>query len=38
MSVTVDQLRGCLEGVIPAVIATCAADGTPNVTYVSQMQ
>jgi adenylate cyclase len=31
-------MRGCLEGVIPAVIATCAIDGTPNVTYVSQMQ
>lgn len=35
---TLDRIRGCLEGVIPAVIATCAADGTPNVTYVSQMQ
>lgn len=38
MNVTLDQVRSCLEGVIPAVIATCAADGTPNVTYVSQMQ
>ena len=24
-------------GVTPSVIATCAADGTPNVTYVSQV-
>ena len=33
-----DAIRSCLEGVIPATIATCATDGTPNVTYVSQMQ
>ena len=35
---TLDQLRPCLEGVIPAVIATCAPDGMPNATLVSQMQ
>ncbi len=34
---TVDQIRSCLEGFIPSAIATCAADGTPNVTYVSQV-
>ncbi len=38
MRVSLDAARGCLEGAIPAVIATCAADGTPNATYVSQMQ
>lgn len=37
MTVTLDQIRSCLEGVIPAVLATSAADGTPNVAYVSQM-
>lgn len=36
--ITLDQLRPCLEGVIPAVIATCAPDGMPNATLVSQMQ
>ena len=38
MKVPLDTARSCLEGSLPAVIAACAADGTPNVTYVSQMQ
>lgn len=37
MSPTLESIRGSLEGVIPATLATCAADGTPNVTYVSQI-
>lgn len=37
MKPTLESIRGCLEGVIPATLATCAADGTPNVTYVSQI-
>ena len=31
-----DQIRECLEGVIPSTVATCSGTGTPNVTYVSQ--
>ena len=31
------EVRPCLEGVIPAIMATCAADGTPNVAYISQV-
>lgn len=30
-------IRSCLEGAIPAMMATCAADGTPNVAYISQV-
>ncbi|HET9820396.1 MAG TPA: GAF domain-containing protein [Burkholderiaceae bacterium] len=33
-----DAIRPCLEGVIPGVMATCASDGTPNVTYISQVE
>jgi len=31
------EIRPCLEGAIPAMVATCAADGTPNVAYISQV-
>ncbi len=34
---TMAELRPCLEGAIPAVMATVAADGTPNVAYLSQV-
>lgn len=34
---TLGEIRPCLEGLIPAVIATAAADGTPNVAYISQV-
>lgn len=32
-----EHLRPCLEGKIPTALATCDADGIPNVTYVSQV-
>ena len=38
MRIKIDAIRGCLEGVVPGNIATCAADGTPNVAYLSQVQ
>lgn len=37
MSVSLEMIRGCLEGVIPCALATCDAQGEPNITYVSQM-
>jgi adenylate cyclase len=34
----VDAIRECLEGSVPSAMATCAPDGTPNVTYTSQVE
>ncbi|MDD4886832.1 MAG: GAF domain-containing protein [Thiomonas sp.] len=37
MTVTLAAIRPCLEGIIPAALASCAEDGTPNVTFVSHV-
>lgn len=37
MKPTLESLRSCLDGAVPAVVATCARDGTPNVAYASQV-
>ncbi len=34
---SMDRLRNCLEGIVPAGIATCDPNGMPNVTYISQL-
>jgi adenylate cyclase len=31
------DIRPCLEGAIPSVMATCSDDGMPNVAYISQV-
>jgi predicted pyridoxine 5'-phosphate oxidase superfamily flavin-nucleotide-binding protein len=36
-TIPLGALATCFEGVIPAVIATAAADGTPNVTHLSKV-
>ncbi|MDD3763668.1 MAG: GAF domain-containing protein [Nevskiales bacterium] len=37
MKLGLDNIRPCLEGGIPGVLATCSPDGVPNVTLVSQV-
>lgn len=37
MRLTLEGIRRCFEGAIPAQIATSAPDGTPNVAYLSQV-
>jgi hypothetical protein len=37
MSLSLKAIRKCFEGAVPAQIATCAPDGTPNVAYLSQV-
>ena len=35
--ISLSSLRNHMEGVVPSTVATCAPDGTPNVSYVSQL-
>jgi GAF domain-containing protein len=32
-----DQLWACFQGIVPAALSTCAGDGTPNITFISQV-
>jgi adenylate cyclase len=35
--IALSSLRNLMEGVVPSTVATCAPDGTPNVSFVSQL-
>ncbi len=37
-TLTLADLHVCFEGVVPAVIASASADGTPNITYLSRIR
>ena len=34
-NIQLQHILPCFEGMIPSTIATCASDGTPNITYLS---
>lgn len=38
LSVPLESILSCFEGVVPSPFATCSADGTPNITYMSIVQ
>ena len=38
MSLRIETIRECLEGIIPGHIATCDGAGMPNLAYLSQVQ
>jgi len=38
MTIKLDAIRECFEGVIPATIATASPDGMPNIALLSQVQ
>lgn len=35
--IQLEDLWPCLQGMIPAALSTCSADGTPNITFISQI-
>jgi adenylate cyclase len=37
VSVRLEELMPCFQGITPAYLATCGRDGEPNITYVSQL-
>jgi predicted pyridoxine 5'-phosphate oxidase superfamily flavin-nucleotide-binding protein len=36
-AIDITTMPGCFDGVIPPVIATCSAQGVPNLTAISQL-
>ncbi len=38
MNIALDNIRNCMDGVIPGAVATCDADGTPNISFLSHVE
>ena len=36
-AIVLEAIRGCFEDYVPAILATCDTDGTPNVSLISQV-
>lgn len=37
VTLRLEDVWPCLQGMIPAALSTCAPDGTPNITFISQI-
>jgi hypothetical protein len=37
MGILPDEIKPAMQGIVPSHVATCALDGTPNITVVSQV-
>ncbi len=37
VSPQIEDLWACFQGIVPASLSTCAADSTPNITFISQV-
>ena len=37
MATITENMKAAMQGIIPSAIVTCAMDGTPNVSYISQV-
>ena len=37
MAKKLKDIKSALQGVVPATVATCSAEGEPNITYISQV-
>lgn len=38
MNLGLEKLASCFQGIVPALLYTCAKDGTPNAAYLSQVE
>jgi len=36
-SLQLEDLWACFQGIVPGALSTCASDGTPNITFISQV-
>jgi predicted pyridoxine 5'-phosphate oxidase superfamily flavin-nucleotide-binding protein len=37
MAIITEEIKAAMQGIVPSTLATCSADGVPNVAYISQV-